>query len=45
MRVTVDPQIVVVFDVSFQKVLYLIFFFFFFFFFGGWKSFSLNSFS
>ena len=28
MRVTVDPQIVVVFDVSFQKVLYLIFFYF-----------------
>lgn len=28
MRVSVDPQIVVVFDVSFQKVLYLIFFFF-----------------
>ena len=28
MRVTVDPQIVVVFDVSFQKVSYLIFFFF-----------------
>ena len=28
MRVTVDPQIVVVFDVPFQKVLYLFYFFF-----------------
>ena len=32
MRVTVDPQIVVVFDVPFQKVLYFFFYFFFFFF-------------